>query len=172
MYDNDSNAILSKPMKNRLQSYIVKTQGYLHEYLSKRRFTPQVQMLDNECSENLKEHFRSRSISFQLLPPHLHQTNAAERAIATFKDHFISGLASANPSFLIHLLCCLLPEATKTLNLLRPLRVNSLLSTVVILNGEFNYDRTPLAPYGKKSLSTKLCPSDELGNSTALIGGT
>ena len=150
MYDNDSNAILAEPMKNRSQAEIVKTQAYLHEYLSKRGFTPQVQMLDNECPEKLKEHFRSRGMSFQLVPPHLHQTNAAERAIVTFKNHFISGFASAGPSFLMHLWCRLLPQATTTLNLLRPLRVNPLLSAKTILNGDFNYDKTPLAPPGTK----------------------
>ena len=41
MYDNDSNAILAEPMKNRSQAEIVKTQAYLHEYLSKRGFTHQ-----------------------------------------------------------------------------------------------------------------------------------
>ena len=123
--------------ENRSQAEIVKTQAYLHEYLSKRGFTPQVQMLDNECPEKLKEHFRSRGMSFQLVPPHLHQTNAAERAIATFKDPFISGLANANPSFPMHLWCLFLPQATTTLNLLCPLRVNLLLFAESIFNGDF-----------------------------------
>ena len=107
-------------------------------------------MLDNECPEKLKEHFRSRGISFQFVPPHLHQINAAKRSIDTFKDHFISGLASANPSFPIHLLYRLLPQATKTLNLLQPSRTNPRLSAEAILNGELNYNRNPLAPPGTK----------------------
>ena len=84
------------------------------------------------------------------MPPHLHRTNAAERAIATFKDHFIAGLASIDPAFPMHLWCRLLPHATTTLNLLRPSRLSPKVSNKAILNGVFNYDRTPLAPPGTR----------------------
>ena len=59
MYNNDSNTILAEPMKNRSQAEIIKTQAYLHNYLSNRGFKSQVQMLDNICPEKLKEHFCS-----------------------------------------------------------------------------------------------------------------
>ena len=38
----------------------------------------------------------------QLVPPNLHRTNAEEKAIGIFKDHFISGLATVHPSFPIY----------------------------------------------------------------------
>ena len=98
----------------------------------------------------LEEHFRLRNMSFQLVPPHLHRTNAAERAISTFKDHLIAGLSSADPSFSIHLWCRLLQQAQTTLNLLRLSRINPRISAEAILNGQFNYNRTPLAPPGTR----------------------
>ena len=150
MFDNDSNAILADAMKSRAQAEIVRTQAYLHDHLTERGFKPQVQILDNECPENLEEHFRLRKMSFQLVPPHLHRTNAVERAITTFKDHLIAGLLSAHPSFPMHLWCRLLPQEQTTLNLLRPSRINPRISVEAILNGQFNYDRTPLAPPGTR----------------------
>jgi hypothetical protein len=38
-------------------------------------------------------------INYQLVPPHMHRRNAAERAIRTFKNHFISGLQHATQTF-------------------------------------------------------------------------
>jgi hypothetical protein len=36
-------------------------------------------------------------IKYQLVPPHIHRRNAAERAIRTFKNHFIAGLSIHQP---------------------------------------------------------------------------
>ena len=88
----------------------MKAQAYLHDLLSNKVFKPFVQILDKECPEKLKEHFWSRQTSFQLVPPYLHQTNAAENFIATFNDHFIAGLDSTNPKSPMHLWCRLIPN--------------------------------------------------------------
>ena len=150
MFDNDPNAILAEAMKSRSQSEIVRAQAYLHNQLTERGFKPQVQILDNECPKKLKEHLRHRNTSFQLVPPHLHRTNAAEKSIATFKEHLFAGLSRADPSFPMHLWCHLFPQAQTTLNLMRPSRINPRISAEVILNGQFNYGRTPLAPPGTR----------------------
>ena len=36
--------------------------------------------------QGLKQFMRNSSVKFQLVPPHLHRTNAAERAIQTYKE--------------------------------------------------------------------------------------
>jgi hypothetical protein len=54
------------------------------------------------------------NINFQLVPPGLHQ-----RAIRTFKNHFIAGLCTTAPDFPLTLWDQLLPQALMTLNLLR-----------------------------------------------------
>lgn len=123
---------------------------------SDRGYTPKVQILDNECPTALKKHFVSRNIDFQLVPPHLHRTNSAERAIATFKDHFIAGISSTDSSFPMHLWCRLIPLATTTLNLLRPSRLYPQISAEAALNGAFDYNKTPLPPPAQKSLHTNL----------------
>ena len=40
---------------------------------------------------------------FQFVPPHLHQRNAAERAIQKFKNQFFSGISSVKKDSHIHL---------------------------------------------------------------------
>ena len=107
-------------------------------------------MLDNGCPAGLKDYMRREGIIFQLVPPHLHRTNSADRAIQTFKDDLIVGITSCDPDFPLHLWDRLLAQATFTLNLLRPSRINPRLSAEAQLNGDFNFNRTPLEPPGKK----------------------
>jgi hypothetical protein len=49
-------------------------------------------------------------MNYQLVPPHCHRTNAAERAIRIFKEHFKSGLATVDPDFPVHLWDRILPQ--------------------------------------------------------------
>ena len=80
--------------------------------------------------------------------PHIHRRNTAEKAISTFKDHLIAGLASVSPKMPMHLWCRLLPQALLTLNLLRQSRINSKLSSYAQLNGQHDYNANPLSPPG------------------------
>ena len=69
----------------------------------------------------LKDFMTNANVDFQLIPPSVHHQNAAERAISTFKNHFIAGLCSVDKDFPLHLWDCLLPQALLTLNILRSL---------------------------------------------------
>ena len=109
--------------------------------------------MDNECSKSVHDYIKnSLDIQLQLVPPHMHRVNIAEKAIDIYKNHFVSGLATVNPSFPLHLWCRIVPLATTTLNLLRPARINPRLSAYEFLNGVFDYNKTPLAPPGTKVL--------------------
>ena len=113
---------------------------------------PKLQRLDNEASKSLKEYITDKlDITYQLIPPHMHRRNAAERAIRTFKDHFKAGLASRDPNFPLHLWDRLLPQAQLTLNLLRPSRTNP--SAYAQLFGQFDFNKTPIAPPGTRVLA-------------------
>ena len=87
---------------------------------------------------------------FQLVPPHLNRRNSAERAIQTFKNNFIAGLASVNENFPVHIWCRLLLKCLLALNLLCPSRINPKLSSYIQLHGAFDFNRTPLAPPSTK----------------------
>ena len=109
--------------------------------------------MDNEISGELLAAFKERQITYQLVPPHTHRRNLAERAIQTYKNHFKAGLASVNPNFPLSEWDRLLEQANITLNLLRSSRVNPKLSAYSYIFGEFNFAATPLAPPGTKLVS-------------------
>ena len=119
----------------------------MHQYLTNRGLKPHVLILDNECPDVLKKYLRNNNVKFLLVPyPHVHHSNLAEHAIATFKDNIIAGLAILDPLFPMQLWCRLIPQAPTTFNLLRPLAINLKFSTKAVLSSAFDYNATPLAP--------------------------
>ncbi|KAG7366875.1 hypothetical protein IV203_029545 [Nitzschia inconspicua] len=163
VYDINSNAILTIPMKNRSQQSHTDAFCLAHQRLVRAGLRPRLQLLDNECYTMLKTFMHDQDLDFQLVPPYLHRRNAAKRAIRTFKNHFIAGLCSTDPAFPIHLWDQLLPQAELTLNLLRGSRLNPKLSAWAQLHGTDDYNRTPLAPpqFFPKSVALPLAtPSD------------
>jgi hypothetical protein len=65
--------------------------------------------INNSLSAALTIFFIANDVAYQLVPPHCHRRNAAERAIRTFKEHFVAGLSSVYPTFPLHLWERLLP---------------------------------------------------------------
>jgi hypothetical protein len=106
--------------------------------------------MDNECSRAFRQYKTEQKIVLQLVPPSLHRQNAAERSIQTFKNHFVAGLCSVDKKIPMHLWCELLPQATLTLNLMRTSRINRTISAATQLFGQFDFNRTPLAPPGAR----------------------
>jgi hypothetical protein len=123
-YIYDCKYVKGIPMKSRSASEWVKAYAIVHQELTIKGFKPKLQPLDNEASADLKNYFTVNHIAYQLVPPHCHRRNAAERAIRTFKEHFVAGLSSVDPSFPMHLWDRLLPQAEITLNLLRTSRLH------------------------------------------------
>jgi hypothetical protein len=148
LYDYDSNAILAEPIKNRKAASILEAYKKMHTTLKSKGMTPKLQILDNECSNLLKAYFNNNNIKYQLAPPGQHRTNAAERAIRTFKNHFIAGLCSVDEFFPMHLWDRLLPQALLTLNLLRGSRINPHHSAQSQLFGHYDFNAHPIAPPG------------------------
>ena len=60
---------------------------------------PKTWVMDNECSIDLQTALQIEDIEWQLVPPHNHRANAAERAIQTFKHHFKACLSTIDPDF-------------------------------------------------------------------------
>ena len=97
LYDYNSNAILVEPLQNRSSLSIVNAYTNLLDRLKKAGLKPKLQKLDNEASQALRDYMHEQDIDFQLAPPHCHRRNAAERAIRTYKNHLIAGLATTDP---------------------------------------------------------------------------
>jgi hypothetical protein len=148
MHECDSNAILSTPLKSRVAGELTKAWTKLYSKLQANGHAPEIHILDNECSAELKAAFKKYNVVFQLVPPHLHRSNAAKRAIQTWKNHFCSGLATCDPKFPLTEWDLLMPQADITLNLLRSSRRQPKLSAYACLFGNFDFNKTPLAPPG------------------------
>jgi hypothetical protein len=106
--------------------------------------------MDNEASSALKKRFTEKEMSYQLVPPHFHLTNGADRAIRTFKEHFKAGLARVDPDFPAHLWGILYPQAEITLNLLRSSRLHPQLSSAAHYHALIDYNKTMFGPPGCK----------------------
>ena len=153
VYDYDSNSILVQPMRSRTGPCILGAFTILlHALLVAAGLRSQLQRLDNECSDALKTFLTDESIKYQLAPPKVHRRNAAERAIRTFKNHFVVGLCSMDKNFPLHLWDKLLPQAELTLNLLRGFRINPKLSAHAQIHGHFDFNQTPIVPPGFRVL--------------------
>ena len=120
MDEIDSNAILVEPMKSRKDEEMIRAYDSLVKRLQRAGIQPKKHVLDNEISENMKNHIRDTyRFQLEMVPPGCHRRNAAEVAIRNFKSHFLSVLAGTADNFPPSLWDRLLPQTKITLNLLR-----------------------------------------------------
>jgi len=78
----------------------------------------------------------------------MHRQNIAERAIQTYKIHFIATLAGISDKFPIHQWHELVPQIVLPLNLLRQSHMAPNVSACAYHHGNFDYNRMSLAPMG------------------------
>ena len=150
LYHQDTNSIHTMALPNKKAATIRDAWKSVYKKICRQGHPVHLHILDNECSQDLKDAFLSYQISFQRVPPREHRANAAERAIRTFKNHFVSILCTVDSQFPLSEWDRLLPQATLTLNLLRSSRIHPSLSAHASMFGQFDYNRTPLAPPGTR----------------------
>jgi hypothetical protein len=131
----------------------LKAYEHIHQELTSRGFKSKLQTLDNEASSALKSFYTENDVEYKIVPPHCHRHDAAEWDIHTFKEHFVSGLASVDPDFQLHLWDRLLPQAEMTLNLLRKSRQHPQLSAAAHYHDMVDYNKTAFAPPGCKIIA-------------------
>ena len=117
-----------------------------------------MQILDNECSAEYKEAIQKNGLSFQLVPPNDHRRNIAEKAIQTFKDHFVAVLYGTDDACPLKLWCQVLRHAEHQLNLLRKSRLIPTTSALAHMYGSHNFDAHPWAVLGS-ALELHVMPS-------------
>lgn len=133
LYSFDSNYIRVEATQSKSGSDLLGAFDEGYDFFRKRGDTPRLMFLDNALPDKLRQRLGELNVDFQIVPPHAHRRNAAERAIRTFKNHFISVLCTTDPSFPLNLWDELLEQTECTLNL---------------LHGPFDFNKTPLAPAG------------------------
>ena len=110
---------------------------------------PKLEILDNAADRYTKELLRKRAVTFQLVAPNNHRRNAAEREMRTAQNQCICTFRGADVLFPDKALWRLLPQAEKTLNLLRQSRINPSVAAWVELQGHVHdWNAHPMAPPG------------------------
>ena len=99
LYDYDSNVILTEALKTRQGPELLKAYAKIIKYLQARGFHTRVHWLDNEASSAMKTYDQKNHIEYQLVPPHMHQRNVAERAIRNWKITSLLDYAARTRSF-------------------------------------------------------------------------
>ena len=122
------------------------------QHLDDKGYKPNLNVMDNECSKAVEQFIKKKNVDIQLVAPHNHRVNAAERAIRTFKEHFIAALATIDIKCPLQLWDQFLIQVQDTLNMLRRCRRDSSISAYEALYGIFDFNKTPLAPIGTKAL--------------------
>ena len=98
VYHCDANLILNKTFASRKDTHRLLEYDKIMQRLNDNKLILDLQILDNEASVEYKRTIKNTwNTNYQLVPPNTHRSNAAERAICTFKAHFLSILASVAP---------------------------------------------------------------------------
>lgn len=112
--DINRNLIWAEAIKNRTEGEIVLARQRALERMIAQGVEPEHQILDNEASKEYKTAITKSGMTFQRVPPDDHRRNVAEKAIKTWKDHFISVLSRPASTFPLHLWYQLLPSGMAT----------------------------------------------------------
>ncbi len=153
-YHDSSNVILVQPFQTKADHHRIPAYNIIMERLKARGLKVDTQILDNEASAAYIHCITQRwHCLHQLVPPDMHRRNKAERAIRTFKAHFLSILASVDPAFPKNRWDLLLPQAELTINLLRQSHSTPTISAWEHFNGPYNFDATPMGPPGCRIIS-------------------
>ena len=99
MYHWDCNVIWGQPLKKNSARDIGEAYNALMKYFINGNFQPNLFIFDNEFSGEFKAALHDNDIFLHLVTPHIYRNNPAERAIQTWKDHFLADLASVHPDY-------------------------------------------------------------------------
>jgi hypothetical protein len=96
----DGNLIFQQAFKPKSDRHQIAAYNAIMSCLAARGLSVDLQILDNKASAEYKEAITFKwNAKFQLVLPDMHCQNQAERAICTFKDHFLEIFAGIDSTF-------------------------------------------------------------------------
>ena len=99
-YHCDLNVILACPFTSRKDIHRLGAYNTIMEIIRSRGHHVYLQVLNNEAIASYQRQITDKwKADFQLVPPNIHRRNTAERAIRTFKAHFLAILAGVAPDY-------------------------------------------------------------------------
>jgi hypothetical protein len=155
VYHYKTNAILALPIAGFSDNIIFAACQQQYNLLKSKGYKIRLNAIDNQATKVIKKFLDEQQCNLLLVEPHNHCVNAAERAIQTFKVHFISALATTDSKFSLQLWDQLTPQVESTLNVLRPSHINPNVSAYKAVHSPFNWNHFPRAPPGCKAVVYK-----------------
>jgi hypothetical protein len=139
-------------LRSRSASDYVAAHKRAHDFFTTRGIRIEFSRTDNESSQELEAWFATQSppIKWQYVPPHVHRGNRSEKEVGTVKNHFISIINTAHPSFPLSGWEHLVAQVEITLNLLRQSGISYFMSAYHQLHGAYDFVKHPMAPAGTK----------------------
>ena len=138
-------------MPDREAASVVAAYRATYAFFKLHNQQPVYQKLDNETSSALESFFKEVHATFQYVPPHNHRANRAERAIRYFKNHFISMLATVDPTCPMSLWDEFIPQAELTANHFIAWAPDPRVCAYEGLHGAaFDFSAHPIAPIGTR----------------------
>ena len=95
-YDYNTNYIFAIPIKKVTDEAIIEAFKEVFQELKDKGHKPTFNVTNNQAKKPIKAFLRTENCDWQFVEPTNHHVNAAERAIQTFKTHFISGMCSTD----------------------------------------------------------------------------
>jgi hypothetical protein len=90
VYSFDCNYVKPVAMKLKSASEWLKAFFEIFQELMSHSFKPKIKTkMENEASAALKSYFTENNTTYQLVPPHCHRRNAAERAIGLSRNTLV-----------------------------------------------------------------------------------
>jgi len=145
-----------KPMLQRTKTKEAYTQQFkeLYTFYASKGKKPKFQCLDNETSTMLLQFIANENIQIQLVPPHQHRANIAERIIRQAKNTIIamvSALPTDFPTRSKFEKC--ITQAEIILNVTRPCsRIPSITAYEGMHGTKYDFLAHPLSVYGMKAV--------------------
>eukprot|EP00804_Cyclotella_cryptica_P024014 CCRYP_020050-RA/>CCRYP_020050-RA protein AED:0.24 eAED:0.19 QI:0/0/0/0.8/0.25/0/5/0/1018 len=146
VYAYDPNYIYATPLRNLRDVSIMTAFNDIFQDLKSK-------VTDNQATTPIKAYLNTEDCKWQFVEPNNHRVNAAERAIQTFMNHFVSGLCSTDHDWPLQLWDTMTDQAITTLNLLRTSRIDPSKSAYHQLHGHrYDWNVYLLAPPGTKAI--------------------
>ena len=111
IYEIDGASTWVEVMKNRTEGEMIEARRRGLNRMRQQGITPAHQVLDNKISQTYKDEIRESGMSYQLVTPDDHRRNIVERAIQTWKNHFVGVLSGTAAIFPLQLWCQAIPQA-------------------------------------------------------------
>ena len=87
-YYYDANCIIVDTLKNRTASSITQVWTKIYQLFKQAGIAPNTYIMDNKTSGEFMQAIKEKGVAYQLVSPHTHRMNLAERAIQNWKKSF------------------------------------------------------------------------------------